>query len=406
MRPVEEARREVLAAMPRLDVEQVDIEHALGRVLAEVAVAGHDVPPFPNSAMDGFAVLSSDVQSVPVRLSVLEDVPAGSVATQAVRAGTAIKIMTGAPMPPGADAVVKVESTNQPTPDVVEIRESVEVGTAVRPAGGDFPTGARIVEAGTRLGPVEVSLLATVGVSSPAVSRRPRVAVMSTGDELVPPATVDLEPGMIRDSNRPLMRGLVVEAGAEVVDMGVIGDDEAELTSALAAAAESADAIVTSGGVSMGEYDLIKRVLATSGGVSFWQVAMQPAKPFAFGHVAGTPLFGLPGNPVSALVAFEQFVRPALLHMQGARHLLRPRVRVRLGETVETDPQKVVFVRVLLREEGGESVARRSGGQSSNVLSAVTAADGFAVVPVGVGRVDEGDMVDLELFRHPERRIP
>ncbi|CAN5767435.1 molybdopterin molybdotransferase MoeA [soil metagenome] len=404
MRPVEEARAEVLAAMPRLGAEQVGLEHALGRILAEDALAGHDVPPFPNSAMDGFAVISADVAEVPVRLDVLEDVPAGSVATQAVREGTAIKIMTGAPMPSGADAVVKVESTHQPAPDLVEIRESVSAGTAVRPAGGDFPAGTRIVQSGSRLGPVEVSLLATVGVSAPLVSRRPRVAVMSTGDELVAPSTADLAPGMIRDSNRPLMRGLVVEAGADVVDMGVVGDDEVALTSALSAASADADAIVTSGGVSMGDYDLVKQVLAASGEVGFWQVAMQPAKPFAFGHVAGTPLFGLPGNPVSALVAFEQFVRPALLHMQGGRHLLRPQLKVRMGEAVDTDPQKLVFVRVVVTEEDGVSVARLSGGQSSNVLSAVTTADGFAVVPVGVGAVAEGDVVSLELFRHPERR--
>lgn len=406
MRPLEDARADVLAAMVRLDDEEVDLADAAGRVLAANAVAHNDVPPFPNSAMDGFAVIAGDVSSVPARLEILEDVPAGSVATTAVRPGTAIKIMTGAPMPEGADAVVKVESTSRPDDRTVEIHESVPSGTAVRPAGGDVASGTTVVTAGTRIGPVETALLATVGSARVRVSRRPVVAVMSTGDELRVPETADLGPGEIRDSNRPLMRALLAETGAEVLDMGIVRDDEAALTSALTDAAARADAIVTSGGVSMGEYDLIKTVLSERGDVAFWQVAMQPAKPFAFGHVAGTPLFGLPGNPVSVLVAFEQLARPALLHMQGANRLRRPRVKVKMGEAVETDPEKTVFVRVALHEVEGVSVVKPSGGQSSNVLSAVHAADGFAVVPRGVGRVEEGDVVDLELFRHPERATP
>jgi molybdopterin molybdotransferase len=201
------------------------------------------------------------------------------------------------------------------------------------------------------------------------------------------------------------MRALVEETGGEVIDLGIVPDVEADLTRALEEAAETADAIVTSGGVSMGEYDLIKRVLVARGTVDFWQVAMQPAKPFAFGHVAGVPLFGLPGNPVSVMVAHEQFARPALLRMQGATALVRPRIQVPLGERVETDPAKVVFVRVALARVDGQLVAMTSGGQSSNVLSALGAADGLAVIPVGTGRVEAGEMVDMELFRHPARRM-
>lgn len=406
MQPLEEARAEVLEAMTLLDSEVVALGDALGRVLAEDVAAGHDIPPFPNSAMDGFAVLAADIASAPVRLRVIEDVPAGSVPTTTVSPGTAIKIMTGAPMPAGADTVVKVEVTRQPDADSVEILEPMPIGTAVRPAGGDIMAGSGVVAAGTVLGPVEIALLATVGRHRPRVSRRPRVAVMATGDELRPPDTGTLEPGQIRDSNRPLMRALVVEAGGEVLDMGIVADHEEELTTALAEASENSDAILTSGGVSMGEYDLIKRVLSRNGDVQFWQVAMQPAKPFAFGRIGTTPLFGLPGNPVSVMVAFEQFARPALLAMQGATALRRLRIQARMGESIDTDPAKVVFARVALRQEDGATIAYLSGGQGSNVLSALAAADGLAVVPVGVASVAAGDVVEVELFRHPSRGQP
>ncbi|HJR92013.1 MAG TPA: gephyrin-like molybdotransferase Glp [Acidimicrobiia bacterium] len=405
MRPLDEARAEVLSAMVRLDSERVELAHASGRVLAEDVVSPHDIPPFPNSAMDGFAVRAADVVAVPVRLEVLEDVPAGSMPTHEVGPATAIKIMTGAPMPIGADAVVKVEVTAQAGDGTVDIMESVAAGTAVRPAGGDISAGTNVLAAGTRLGPVEVALLATVGAHRPQVSRRPLVAVMSTGDELRPPDTPRLEPGLIRDSNRPLMSALVAEAGGDVLDMGIVADREGDLTAALDRASEEADVIMTSGGVSMGEYDLIKQVLTRRGDVAFWQVAMQPAKPFAFGRIGSTPLFGLPGNPVSVMVAFEQFARPALLTMQGATQFLRPRIMARMGEAVASDPAKVVFLRVVLRPEDGENVAYLSGGQGSNVLSALAAADGLAVVRAGVDGLAAGDRVEVELFRHPSRDL-
>lgn len=403
MRPLADARDEVLAAMGRLDAESVALDDAAGRILAEDVVAGHDIPPFENSAMDGFAVIGADVSSAPVVLKVLEDVPAGSVATETVTPGTAIRIMTGAPMPPGADTVVKVEDTRHADETTVEVVVATSSGTAVRSAGGDVKAGSTVLRAGTRVGPIELALLATVGCARPRVSLRPRVAVMATGDELRPPETEVLGPGEIRNSNTSLMKALAGEAGGEVVDFGIVGDDEAALVAALDRAAEAADVILTSGGVSMGDYDLIKQVLTERGDVQFWQVAMQPAKPFAFGHIGSTPLFGLPGNPVSVLVAFEQFARPALLKLQGATELHRPRIWVTMGETVETDPAKVVFLRVAFSAESGATVARLSGGQSSNVLSAVAAADGLAIVPVGASVVRAGEPVEVELFRHPVR---
>lgn len=404
MRPLEDARRDVLSAVRPLPVEATPLDDCVGLVLADDVIAAHDVPPFANSAMDGFAVRAADVAAPPVELPVLEDVRAGSVPTQQVAAGQAIKIMTGAPVPVGADAIVPVENT-EPSPGGIRILESVEPGTSIRLAGGDVAAGSVVLGAGTALGPAHVALLAGVGASSPAVHRRPRVAIMSTGDELRPPSTETLEPGQIRDSNRPLLRACLVAAGATVLDLGIIGDDEGQLREALSRAAAEADAIATSGGVSMGEYDLVKAVLTELGGIEFWRVAMQPAKPFAFGAIDGVPLFGLPGNPVSVFVAFEQFMRPALRKMMGHTALHRPRIQGVMDEPVSTNPEKTVFVRVALGWMDGVPHARLSGGQSSNVLTALALADALAVVPVGVGNVSAGETVELEMIHWPAGQV-
>ena len=404
MRPLADAQRDVLAAMSALPAMAVTLREAHGLVLAEDVVALHDIPPFANSAMDGYAVRSGDVAGAPVELTVVEDVPAGSVARLVVEPGTAIKIMTGAPMPGGADTVVKVEDT-VPGDGIVRIEAAAPPGTAVRPAGGDVPGGSVVMKAGRRLDAASLGVLAAVGAAHPVVRRRPTVAIMSTGDEVMPPETPTLGPGKIRDTNRPVLRGLLEELGALVVDHGIVPDDADVLNRTLGHAARNADVVVTSGGVSMGEYDLIKQELSKLGSVEFWKVAMQPAKPFAFGDLGGTPLFGLPGNPVSVFVAFEQFLRPSLLHMMGAEVLFRQRVTGRLDEAVSTDPEKTVFLRVAVTvDDAGRYRVRRSGGQSSNVLSALAAADAFGVVPVGVGDLDAGAPIDLELFRAPETR--
>lgn len=401
MRPLEEAQAAVLDAMALLPVQPATLREARGLVLAEDVTAPHDVPPFANSAMDGYAVRAGDTDPAPARLTVLEDVPAGSVPTRKVVAGTAIKIMTGAPMPDGADAVVKVEDTDAGS-DEVEIATAVSVGTAVRSAGSDTRGGSRVFPSGTRLTGQHIAVLASIGAAFPRVRRRPTVAVVSTGDEVVPPETGKLEPGKIRDTNRPLLQAVLEDFGAVAVDYGIVPDEAEALNKTLGHAARNADVVVTSGGVSMGEYDLIKQELSALGTVDFWKVAMQPAKPFAFGSLGGTPLFGLPGNPVSVFVAFEQFLRPALLTMMGATKLFRPRLPAVAGETLQTDPEKTVFLRAVVRRDGARMVAIRSGGQQSNVLTALAAADAFAVVPRGVGTVAAGESVDLELFRSPE----
>jgi molybdopterin molybdotransferase len=403
MRPLKVAQAEVLGALSSLPAALVAIGDALGLVPATPVVAPHPVPPFTNSAMDGFAVRAEDVTPSPVDLTVLEDVPAGRVAARRVVKGTAIKIMTGAPIPDGADAVVRVEDTSQ-SGEIVTIKVGVPSGTSVRAAGGDVQAGTEVISTGIRLTPAHIGVLANLGIAQVAVHRRPRVALASTGDELVPVDGPALGPGQIRDSNRPMLAAMLNELGVQVIDLGRIPDDAAALRSAIARGVDEADVIVTSGGVSMGEYDLVKQVLGELGNIEFWQVAMQPAKPFAFGKIGGKPLFGLPGNPVSSFVAFEQFVRPGLLKMMGARSLLRPRVQGRTRVKLATDPEKTVFVRVRTSNEGEVRWSEPSGGQSSNVLSAVVAGDAFAVVPEGVGEVEAGEPVMLEMFRWPEER--
>lgn len=403
MKPLPGVQSHILDAVKRLAPARVGIRECLGLVLAEDVVAGHDLPPFANSAMDGFAVRAADVADVPAVLRITEEVPAGAVPTTRVEPGTAVKIMTGAPIPDGADAVVKVEDTETVESDV-RIMATTPAGTAVRPAGGDVAAGTMVVEAGTRLGPAHLGVLASLGVAWPNVSRRPVVAIMSTGDEVLPPETTVLAPGAIRDANRFLIRGLLEELGAVVIDRGIVPDDPAVLRRVLGHAAQEADVVISSGGVSMGDHDVVKQVFAGAGEVDFHRVAMQPAKPLGFGTIGGTPFFGLPGNPVSVVVAFEQFARPAILHMMGARRLFRPRVTGVLLDSVRTDPAKAVFLRVETTYGEATWHARLSGGQSSNVLSALAAADAFAVVPVGIDRADAGSPVELEMFRWPERR--
>lgn len=403
MRPLPDAQRQVLETVPALPAVPTPLADCLGLVLVEDIAAGHDIPPFDNSAMDGYAVRARDVASTPADLSVVEDVPAGSVPTRSVAAGEAIKIMTGAPLPPGADAVVRVEDT-KPGDGVVTVLTGAPAGTSVRRAGGDIAAGTTVAPAGIRLGANHLGVLASVGAARPLVYRRPVVAVLSTGDEVVPYQTQQLRPGQIRGTNGLVLAAALTELGAVVLDLGIVGDDEQQLRAAIGRGADEADAVVTSGGVSMGEYDLVKAVLTQLGGVEFWQVAMQPGKPFAFGMIEGTPFFGLPGNPVSVFVAFEQFVRPALLQMMGSLALFRPRLRGILDEDVHTNPEKTVFVRVAITWNGDTPHAQPSGGQDSNVLSALASADGLAVIPAGISDVPAGSSVELEMFRYPESR--
>ena len=403
LKPLEDAQRAVLGSVTPLGSEEVPLQASLGRVLATDVVAAEDVPPFPNSAMDGFAVRGEDVAVDGATLEVIEDLPAGTVAVGEVGPGQAMRIMTGAPLPDGADTVVRVEETSYASGRVT-IRGAVERGTSVRMAGGDIIAGALVFSRGTRLGPMHIGVLATLGVADPTVFQQPQVAFMSTGDELSPVDSGPLRPGMIRDSNRPMLASLLTEAFAHGVDCGPVPDDESALRAALDRGADH-HVVVTTGGVSMGDYDVTKLLLEGKGDVEFWKVAIQPAKPFAFGRIRDALFFGLPGNPVSAFVSFEQFVRPALMKMSGSRFLFRRRIQAIAGEDLDTDPEKTVFLRVVLDGEvDGLPRVVLSGGQSSNVLSATALAEGLAVVPRGTRTVPAGGHVMLELSRAPEAR--
>ncbi|GIX08114.1 MAG: molybdopterin molybdenumtransferase MoeA [Candidatus Poribacteria bacterium] len=392
MLSVAEAQERMLAAMPILEAERVPLLEALGRALAEPAIAQEDHPPFDNSAMDGYALRSADVAGAsegrPVRLRVVEEIPAGVAPRKRIEPGTAARIMTGAMMPPGADAVVMVEQTRLEG-DQVLVQTPVRAGENVRYRGENVRRGETVLEPGATLRPAELAMLAALNLPEVSVVRAPRVAVLSTGDELVPLGS-PLEPGKIRDSNRFGLIGQVREAGAIPVDCGIVPDDRGAVERAVRRALQEADALVTSGGVSVGDYDVVREVLESLGELHFWRVAMKPGKPQAFGLIQGKPMFALPGNPVSSLVVFELFVRPCLRKMGGHRRWFRPQVRAVMEEPVQNDARgRTNFMRVFLRSEGGRFLARTTGPQGSGNLRSLVGADGLAVVAAQGVRVGE-----------------
>ena len=393
---LEEAKQHVLQRVSPLDPEEVPLAGALGAVVAADAVAAEAVPPFANSAMDGYAVRAEDVAGAPVDLKVVGMIAAGSAPDRAVGAGEAMRIMTGAPMPDGADAVVLVERTRTDG-DRVTIEIEVQPGTSVRGIGEDVKPGDVVAAAGTVLSPGHLGVLASVGIDRLTVHRRPRVGVMSTGDELVERGS--LARGQIRDSNRPTLLALAQQSGFEAVDLGIVADDEDAVTAALTNAVHSCDAVLTSGGVSMGDLDFIKVVLDRIGDMRWMQVAIKPAKPLAFGTVGAVPVFGLPGNPVSSMVSYELFARPALRKMAGHVQLERLHVTAIAPDGLRRGPDgKVHLVRVVASQEpdGGWTV-RSAGGQGSHQLSAMAAANALAILPDSDG-VPPGGVVRTMLL--------
>jgi|TARA_B100000959_G_scaffold205970_1_gene216000 molybdenum cofactor synthesis domain-containing protein len=395
--PFEEARAYVLNRCPAPVAGVVDLRGALGLVLSEPVCALEAVPPFDNTAMDGFAVRAADTTGAPVALSIVGTLAAGSVPDTEVGAGEAMRIMTGAPIPPGADAVVMVERTSVTDDDtVVTVEVEVPVGNHVRGTGEDLRPGQKVFVAGTVLGPAHIGVLASIGCRSVAVYRRLRVGVLSTGDELV---TGTPGPGQIRDSNRDALLALLEDSGVTGVDLGLVADDEHEIEQAIVAGAVDCDAVLTSGGVSMGDFDYVKAVLDRIGDMRWMQVAIRPAKPLVFGLVEDTPVFGLPGNPVSSMVSFELFARPALLSMFGHVMVERPRVMaVSDGGLGRRPDGKVHFARVAVAYTDGRYRVRSAGGQGSHQLSAMASADGLAVIPDGDGVIDGGE-VEVLLLR-------
>ena len=403
MIPIAEARRFVLSSCRALTPSRMAVSDASGHVLAESVRATEPVPPFTNSAMDGYAVRAADTVAPPTRLRVVGSLMAGDDAQIFVSAGESVRIMTGAPLPPGADAVCMVELTRvEEGGSIVVVQESVNAGTHVRNAGDDIAAGDEVFGPGTDLGPAHMGVLASLGVDSLLVRPRPIVGVLSTGDELVT-STGALAPAKIRDANRPALLSRLGADGFGTVDLGTAGDDETALAALLEEAATRCDALVASGGVSVGDRDVVKTVLQKLGGTTTrsMQIAIKPAKPFAFGvlEATGTPVFGLPGNPVSALVSYELLVRPALRAMAGCTVL----DRARLAAVADVDlPRsrdgKLHLVRVTARTvEDGVLRVRSSGGQGSHMLRAMADSNALALLPDGDG-VHAGERVEVLLL--------
>ncbi|MGI8574275.1 MAG: molybdopterin molybdotransferase MoeA [Egibacteraceae bacterium] len=394
--PLAEYRRALLNRLQPLEPIELTLREAHGCVLAEDVTAAEDVPAFANSAMDGYAVIAEGL-AAGSDLVMVGEVAAGAAAPPRVGGGQAVRIMTGAPIPPGADAIVPVEVVEERAGSVV-LRVAPLPGEHVRPAGESVTAGQHVLSSGRRLGPAEIGMLASVGRERVRVHPGPRVAVVATGDELVPPGA-PLRPGQVRDSNSFALAALAREAGAEAFRVTQVGDRSAELEEAFEGALAQADLLVSSGGVSAGRYDLVKRVLAQMGDVTFRKVAMKPGMPQAFGFVRGVPAFGLPGNPVSAYVSFEVFVRPAIRRLQGRTDLNRRRIEATVTESFESVAHKTEFVRVRLKRGSQGWEARSTGPQGSGVFRSLIEADGLAEVPAETTSVAAGQRVTVHLLR-------
>ena len=399
MLSVDEARQRMLGTIPILPPEKRGILACTDYVLAEELHATENIPPFDNSAMDGYAVRAADVKNAtekqPAVLSVVETIAAGYAPTKQVAAGQASRIMTGAMMPQGANAVIMQEVTQQEG-DEVKIFESIDTAGNVRFTGESVAEGQQVMKKGKHLRPPEVSMLASLNCAEATVHRKPTVAIVSTGDELTRLGE-PLEPGKIRDSNRYGLYAQVEEAGGIPIDMGIAPDDEAETERIFRAALAKADALITSGGVSVGEHDVVKTVLAKLGEINFWRVAMKPGKPQAYGIADGKPIFGLPGNPVSSLVVFELFVRPALLKMAGHKDLLRPTFKATLAETITNRDGRVNYMRAILKVSDGEITAQTTGPQGSGILHSLVLANGLITIPTAT-TLHAGEKVDAQFL--------
>ena len=404
MLTVEEARRRVLEAVSVMPVEDVLVGDARGLVVSETLTAPHPLPRFHNSAMDGYALRGDEgataSEESPLVLEIVGEVRAGDPGDVEVTPGAAVRIMTGAPLPRGADAVIPVEETEETNGKVV-VKGSAPTGAHVRPAGDDLEAGDVLVEAGTELGPGELALLATMGFSPLRVRRGPKVAILVTGDELVSPEA-EPGPGQIRDSNSIALRALVADAGGEALMFPPVRDDRSATLEAFRRAGEMADLVLSSGGVAVGKYDFVKDVVEELGRIDMWRVAMQPGKPVVLGAIGATPFLGLPGNPVSIHVGFEQFVRPAIRRMRGCRSLLRPTIVAELTDRIDKRSGRLHFVRVILSHRDGRWLATPTGAQGSHIQSSLIDCNGVARFDIDETKIDAGSEVIVEVWRLPE----
>ena len=387
--PYQEALDRIMSAFSPLPPVSVPLEKALGLVLAETIVADRDVPGFDNSAMDGYAVRAADTASAPAVLRLVDDLPAGSSPNVEITVGTAATIMTGAPLPPGADAVVPWEDTDRRDGEVVVLRETTP-GKHVRPAGEDLKAGDEVIARGTELRPIHLGVIASLGLTEVRARPRPRVAVLSTGDELASPGEA-LKPGQVYDANRTLLAAMCAKTGADVDASALIGDEPDVIAAWLRQVARHVDLVVTTGGASVGEHDWIRAILEAEGDLTLWRIAIKPGKPVAFGRIEGTPVLGLPGNPGSAFVGMHVFVARAIRTL-AARAAEPPSVRARLISAVKGSPSRTLFCRVQLEGD----LAKPLPAQSSVVLSNLIPTEGFAIVPPG--GLPEGADVTVELI--------
>lgn len=391
----EEARKIILDSVVPLGIEKVEILSAVGRVLAEHIAAPWDMPLWDNTAMDGYAVRAADCPAG-ATLKLAGFLPAGGHMTKEVECGTAVKIMTGAPIPPGADAVVPYEETEEQG-DQVFIKAAVQPRDHIRFTGEDVKIGETVLPAGTLLRPSEISMLASFGKVFVPVYRQVRVAILSTGDELVEPGEA-LEPGKIINSNSLALAAAVMQAGGIPVMLGIARDNRESLREKLVEGLR-ADVLITSAGVSAGDCDYVRDVLSELMVVqAFWKVDIKPGRPTAFGLRDGKPVFSLPGNPVSSLLTFEEFVRPALLKMMGHSRVLRPMVKATLQEGIRKKPGRVNFIRVAVTQENGEFLVQSAGKQDTGYLKTLLLADGIAIIPVEKEDLKAGDKVDVHLL--------
>ncbi len=405
---VTEARKRLFDQFDPLDIVEINLADAAGRILAEPVLASIPLPPFDNSAMDGFAVRAEDISqaqtNTPIELKVIGDIPAGESVDIQVQAGQAARIMTGAMMPAGADAVVPVENTDfqdrqvgVPAPDFVRIFRSQGKFDNVRCRGDDVIAGEQVLERGIRLRPQELGLLSMLGADRLKVHKKPSIAIFSSGDELVP-VDMPLKPGKIHDSNIYTLRGLVESCKAEPVNLGIAGDKFDDVRNILdRAVAMNVNLILSSAGVSVGAMDFVRSVIEQEGRLEFWRVNMRPGKPIAFGYFRDTPFIGLPGNPVSAFVGFEVFVRPLLMYLQGSSTTLRNTIKVILHENIVSDGRES-YLRAVVKYQNGELTARLTGHQGSGNLRSLVQANALLLIPSGVKSVPFGGQVNAWLF--------
>ncbi len=416
---VSEALQRLVSSFSSVDIEEVPLLQAAGRILSTEIKSDINLPLFTNSSMDGFAVRAEDVEGAredqPVILTVVEDIPAGRRPTRKLGINQTARIMTGAPLPEGANAVVPVEETDQYNsgsrteslllPAEIEVRRSVSEGDYIRWVGEDVTSGEVVLQPNSRLRPQDLGLLAMLGISKISVFRRPRIVILSTGDELIP-VEESLQPGKIHDSNAYTLSALISRDGGTPEYLGIVPDQEQAVRDGLETAVKhNADLILSSAGVSVGAFDFVRSIIQSDGELEFWRVNIRPGKPIAFGKFQGVPFIGLPGNPVSAFVGYEVFVRPSILRLSGVENPIRSRIKTKIGEDIRSDGRES-YLRAVVHSQNGEWIARLTGHQGSGNLLSLVQANALLIIPSGVKSLPSGTEVEAWLLNpsvdHPE----